>query len=349
VKFALLCMCICLLSAAGINADSTTDYSKGPLFGKNMFIPLLLHYNFPSLSAKSGEKFDFQYHLSTYYVQDVYFITETLSSERQYKKGDIIRDYESWVAEMGLAYNFMKQLQIGLDMRVFSYYGGFLDPVIESFHGFFNLPNAGREFFLQNQLYINIPNDNGIKMFLDAPVTSFGDIDLWGKWTFLENKYVSLGALGAFKLPTGNLAKLSGDDYPDAALGLLMDFRAAKYISIFAQAGAVIPFNGMSYPMFNGLLGLELHPWEFLSFNVQSNIKTSPISDHTIDYPRNPSLGTNFRKFTPQINILGGLIIRHKGFKFQFYFEEDAIIVYHGTDITFNMMISHTFSLKKHT
>jgi hypothetical protein len=326
--------------------DSFPDFSKGPLLGKNLYIPFLIHYNFPSLPAKSGERFDLQYRLSMYYVNDArYQDLMPNFSRRQYNKQYITRDYESWVLELGFAYNIQNNLQIGLDMRVLSFYGGFLDSTIETFHNIFGFPKGLRHVFLQNQIYINIPNTNGITLFLDEPVTSFGDIDLWGKWTFFENKPISLAALGAFKLPTGRLEALSGSGYPDIALGLLMDFRSNRYFTLYTQAGMVLPFNRKSYPMFNGLFGAEFHPWHFLSFILQMNIKSSPLRDNVDPASLNRSLGTNFYQYSmPQTNTLAGLVILYKGFRGQFYFEQDTI-TYQGADITFSLRVSYTVNI----
>jgi hypothetical protein len=347
--FTLVVICFLLFSAW--NAYAEDDYSKGPLYGKNLYIPFLIHYNFPSLPAKSGERYDLQYHFSLYYVQDFRhnmtseFIEQW--TERIYDKQYISRDYESFASELGVAYNFKKNLQTGIDLRMISYYGGFMDSFMEGFHNFFKFPNGGREYFLQKQIYVYIPNENGITMFLDKPAISIGDIDIWGKWTFFENPRQSLAALAAFKLPTGSLANLSGSDYPDAAFGLLMDFRAFRYCAFYTQAGVVLPFNGKSRPMFNGLLGLEVHPWEILSFILQMNIKTSPITDHTIGFGWNSAWGTDFKQYSlPQTNLLAGLVIKYKKLQWQFYFEEDTI-TNQGVDITFNVMFLHTLSLKK--
>jgi len=251
------------------------------------------------------------------------------------------------VLELGFAYNIFNNLQIGTTKRLFSFYGGFLDPTIEGFHHFFGLPMGGRQVFLQNQIYINIPNDNGITLFLDKPVTAFGDIDLWGKWTFLESRSLSLAAMGAFKLPTGRLESLTGSGYPDAALGLLMDFRANPLITLYTQAGVVLPFNRRSHTMFNGLLGVELHPWSFLSFVLQMDIKTSPIRESTLKASMNNRFGTNFYQYSlPQTNILGGIVLQHKGFRWQIYFEQDSI-TNQGADITFSIMFAHTINLKQ--
>jgi len=346
------CFLLCFSGVYGEDSQGR-DFSKGPLFGKNLYIPFLIHYNFPSLPAKSGERSDLQSHFSVYFTQDARYRTDMFLPEgnkgRSYNKAYVVRDYESFTAETGLAYNFLDELQTGVDMRLFLYSGGFLDSFIEGFHRIFGFSNGTRELYLQNQIYINIPNDRGSPMFLDKNTVSFGDIDLWCKWTFLENRAVSLAALGAFKLPTGRFESLSGSGYPDAAAGLLLDFRAARFISLYSQAGIVLPFTGKYYPMFNGLLGMEVHPWKAVSFNLQMNIKTSPISDSTIPFGWNGDWGTNFNQFTlPQTNILAGLVIRLNGLRLQVYFEEDFLFN-QGADITLGIMASYVVNLKNKT
>ena len=349
MKIFLIVICLFFAGITGVyGTDSQQDFSKGPLFGKNMYIPFLIHYSFPSLSARSGQRHDLQYHISTYYSNDFQILSDQKFrdnwTERVYDTGYLIRDYESMVLEFGLDYNLIDNLQMGITMRMFSYFGGFLDPIMEGYHNLFGFINAGREFFLQNKLHINIPNSNGIHFFLDEPVISFGDIDLWCKWTFFERKQVSLAALGALKLPTGNLSTLSGSGHADIAVGLLMDYRAWRFATFFTQAGVVLPFNGKSHPMFNGLLGFEIHPWERWSFLMQMNIKTSPISDGIFYKHGNPVNISHYSK--PQTNVLAGMIFKYNNFSWQFYIEEDAI-TNQGTDVTFNIMFSHSINLKR--
>jgi hypothetical protein len=341
-----------LLCFSGVYGEETPDgdFSKGPLFGKNLYIPFLIHYNFPSLPAKSGERSDLQSHFSVYITQDARYRTDIPIPEgarnRSYDKTRVVRDYEGFTAETGVAYNFLNELQAGVDMRLFAYYGGFLDSFVEGFHNAFGFSNGTREVYLQNQIYINIPNDRGSPMFLDENTVSFGDIDLWCKWTFLENRAVSLAALGAFKLPTGKFEALSGSGYPDAAAGLLLDFRAARFISLYSQAGIVLPFTDKYYPMFNGLLGVEVHPWKMVSFNLQMNIKTSPISDSTIPFGWNEEWGADLYQFTlPQTNLLAGVVILLNGIRLQIYFEEDFLFN-QGCDFTIGIMASYTINLK---
>jgi hypothetical protein len=221
-----------------------------------------------------------------------------------------------------------------MDTRLLSYYGGFLDPAIEGFHHAFGFPNEGRQYFLQDKMYINIPNNNGIALHLDRTTVAFGDIDFWGKYTVFENKYLSLAGAGAFKIPSGRLDTLSGSNYPDLGFEALADIRALWWLTFYTQAGMVVPFNGKSYVMFNGLAGIEFNAWQLFSPLIQMNIKTSPISSKVGHYSM------------PQTNILAGFIFQHRGFKWQFYVEEDAF-TNQGTDITFNFMFSQSISIKK--
>ena len=286
--------------------------------------------------------------MSKYYIQEARYKWNNdyphSTVVRYYDKGNVERDYESWVGELGVSYAFPRNLETGLDMRVLSYYGGVLDSALEGFHAAFGFPNGAREYFLRNQVYVNIPTNNGITLFLDKPAVSFGDMDLWGKWTFFQNSRISLAGLGAFKLPTGTLKNLSGSGYPDLALGVISDIRALRMLTVYVQAGLVLPFNMKSYPMFNGMAGLELHPWKFLSFNLQMNIKSSPISN---DIPAERIFSSSVKQYSlPQTNILAGFIVRHKNFKWQFYAEEDALTG-QGADITFNLMFTHNLILNK--
>ena len=342
-KTGLFILILISLYGTGFADGFTNDFSKGPLYGKNMYIPYLIHYHLPALPARSGRQYDLQFDLINYLAQDILiFIPDEaiIPPGRNYNRNYIAIDYEVYAAELGISYNILDELQLGVNFRFFSFSGGFLDSFIESFHNLFDFPGGGREYIEQNRIHINIPNNNGLKLYLDKAAVSMGDTDLWGKWTFFENNTVSLAALSAFKVPTGALEKLSGSNYPDIALGLLFDWRIAAYCTLYTHAGLVVPFNGKSFPMFNGMFGAEIHPWELISFIVQMNIKTSPIADDT-----SPG-AIEYKLSLPQTNILGGLVVRFNKTRMQIYFEQDAF-TYRGADITFGFMVSHTVTLPK--
>ncbi|GHV70835.1 hypothetical protein AGMMS49928_20160 [Spirochaetia bacterium] len=313
--------------------EDDDDYSKGPLYGKDMYIPSLVHGSLPALPAKSGRQYDLQYHVSLYYVQDVkYFLDEEYpelpeSRERHYEKNSIGIDAESCVVEGAVTYNILNNIQAGINLRFISFYGGILDPAIEGFHDFFGFENGGREYFSQNQIYVDIPYGNGVSLYLDKESAAFGDIDLWGKWSFFEDDIFSLAAVTMLKIPSGRIENLSGSGYFDAGFGILSDIRLFWFLTLYAQAGAVIPVNDKATMMFNGLAGVGINPWKIFSINVQMNFKTG----HVTDAP-------------PQTNILAGFTVKNKNFRWQFYFEEDAF-TNQGADMTINFMFSHTLTL----
>lgn len=324
-------------------------YSKGPLYGKNLYIPFLIYYNFPGSNAQSGKKFDFNYHVSFYYIND-FFIQEYKKDINGDYDVNIGRDYESLVFESGISFFLLKKLQVGIDLRLISYYGGFLDSVVENFHYTFGLPNAGRDFVDKNQIEIDIENNNNVNLYLNHATVSFGDIDTWIKYTFFEKKWISLAMLGAFKIPSGNISQISGSGFPDFAYGILADFKPVWILSFYLQAGIVFPFDffivsipSNPYPMFNGLAGIELNPFSFFSLIVQFNFKSSPLRSN---YPHWSSVYKSADYLSlPQTDLLVGLVFRYKDFRWQIYFEEDAF-TNAGTDFILNISFSHTLHLR---
>ena len=112
-------------------------------------------------------------------------------------------DFESLVLELGGSMPFGENHRIGVALRVFAWYGGFLDPVIESFHGIFGLANASREFFPQGGTVVNIKNDRGVQIELEGPGMLLGDTEVFGVWTMSEDAKRAWALAWAVELPTG--------------------------------------------------------------------------------------------------------------------------------------------------
>lgn len=334
------------------------DFSKGPIYAKNLYLPYMIYYTAPGLMAKSGEKFAFNYHITTYLTND--FLLEELTwywdswEDEQKYRIDVLRDYESITTEYGFSFNIMKSLTVGADFRFYIYHGGFLDNIIEGFHHAFGFPNGAREFKFQDDVEVDISgNDNNVVLRLNEPTISFGDIDLWVKYTFFEKKHFSFALSHAVKIPTGSPSGLSGSGYPDIAFSLLADLRPFWVMSFYVQTGIVIPIDGLTtaietnpYPMFNGLLAIEINPADFFSFIVQMNFKSSPLSGIYMYHNLSPDEPLDYIAL-PQTNILIGMKFHYKGMLWQVYFEEDAV-TNAGTDITIGLLFSHTIGLRKY-
>lgn len=333
------------------------DYTKGPLYGKNMYIPYLIFYNFPSNSAKSCREWGLVYHISNYYINDSFILDPSLIKylENGILKEKVVynygRDYESLVTEIGFSFFWTKYIETGFEIRLYAYYPGFLDIFIEGFHKIFNFPNGSRDFLHDNQIFINIENKNGYSLNLYKPSFAFGDIDVWTKWTFFENKVISVAFMGSFKIPTGKSELLSGSDFPDIGFSLLCDIRPFWIIGFYFQSGIVIPINSLIMidnkyvkPMFNGVVGIEFAFIKYFSLLAQFNIKTSPMNGSFY-------LNNNLNIFTeylssPQTNLLVGFIVKYNDLLWQFYFEEDTF-TNAGVDISFNFMFKQSIKFKK--
>lgn len=329
------------------------DYAKGPLEGKNFFIPQLIHLNLNGIDAAQGRPFLFNYHVALYYNQAFNTngnkllkedrISPTLYDHTKY----VSIDMEGVAAELGADIFLTRRLQLGLNLRLISYYGGFIDNIIESFHHIFNFPNGGRELFQQNNIFVNIESANGLRINLTGPTVSFGDIDLWVKYNLFHRKWIDLAVLGAFKIPTGRPEYASGSGGPDFAFAFLADFHPVWLFHIYIQNAVIFPIgtNGyLPYPMYNAIAGFELSPHKIFSLLVQFNIRTSPL-EGTYLYPNNLGIKANFFS-SPQTNILVGFKFQLKQFQIQFYFEEDAF-TNAGTDFTINLRFSHQIRFRR--
>lgn len=335
--------------------DDDEDWSKGPLYGNSLFLIYYNHFTFPCFSAEAPRQYDLEWGVSTYLTNDVlYFISkdsagrETFSTER---------DYESLVMELDAEYSFSDGWMVGGMFRFVGYYGGFMDSVIESFHGLFNFPNGGRESADDGEVYINNQNDNNVNFFLDHAAFFFGDIDLWIKYTFYQSDILSFATSGGLKIPTGALSGLSvaSTGYPDIALAMMGDLHMGKLFSLYLLTGVTLPFDAFNagdssslssdqahpYPFFQGNLCVEFHPVKLFSLLAQFAFK-SPVVSGGVIYPEREFAMNDY----PQTDLLVGFIFEYNDMKWQFYFEEDPF-TYQGNDITFNIRFSQKINLKK--
>ena len=97
--------------------------------------------------------------------------------------------------------------EIGADLVYRLQGGGFMDDLIENWHDFFGLPNAGRERAPQDEYHYRYRRDGQTVVDLRGSSHGFGDASLWlghalnPQWTWRT----------ALKLPLGNEADLNGN------------------------------------------------------------------------------------------------------------------------------------------
>jgi len=322
----------------------TGNDSKGPLVGKNYYVPFIPYYSFPGYAAAPGSKRNLSISISNYFIQDMvtefHQIGTTLEQER-------FIDYEGYVLEPTVSYNFLDNLEVGLTGRIHFYYGGFWDPVIEGFHSIFGFPNGGRNLYPANDVFINIQTTSGIDLSLTEPLAAIGDTDLFVKWSFLSLNFMDAAFFSAFKIPTGSMENISGSGYPDLGFSLLMDFYPLKWLTIYLQNGIVIPGQlfvktlSAPEPIYTLVSAFEFILSPKISLIAQFRLNTSPIKEGTT-VPLNISYTVKLHQ--PMTNILAGVVFYLSDYRCQVYFEEDAF-TNNGADLILNLAVSKSFHL----
>lgn len=321
--------------------DNLFSYAKGPLWSKNAFPTFLLFMNLPGDAAVIDKPGNLRVGSSIYYSQG-------WSPAFDFELEEIYRvaDFEGMIFEVSSSYSFNRMFQVGMTFRLISYYGGLMDGFTHMWHDLFRLPNGGREFFPQNEVYIDMKTENGFNLYLDKPSAGFGDIDTWFKFNFLTNRFIAASAIHGFKIPSGMVSNITGSGYPDLLLGLLLDFYPVKFFSIYLQAAGVIPVHfkkdSAPIPAFNGIIAFELSPIRIFSIVTQFNIKTSHLKGNDIIYNNLGMLQDLIS--SPQANLLVGLVFNINKFRLQIFFEEDTFFNA-GTDYTASISLSRDIKL----
>ena len=126
-------------------------------------------------------------------------------------------DGETTVAEYQLRGSFGSNMEWGLSVPLLLHSGGFLDSGIDAFHGFFGLPEGGRDLARSDQLDYLVRVDGETFADFSSTRRGFGDVRGWLGMTLHESTQRSVIARGAVKLPTGRADRLTGSEATDFA------------------------------------------------------------------------------------------------------------------------------------
>lgn len=340
MKRKLICFLFLLATLGNLRAYEP----KGPLHGKNYYVPFIPFYSFPGDGAWTEEKGTLSLRMSGYYLQD-------MVAEYHYSGSTLIKerfvDYEGFVLEPTVFYTPAETLETGITTRFHGYYGGIFDPVFEGFHSIFGFPNGGREDYPRGDVYINIVTTSGLDLHLDNPLFALGDTDLYIKWNFLSFSFMDSALFGALKLPTGSMENVSGSGYADLAFSLISDFYFLRRFAFYLENGIVLPgqiFTNSGNPVppiYHMLVGLEWMATDRFSLLVQFKLNTSPIAEGVI-VPENISYTEKLVK--PMTDILFGCKWQSGKYLFQISFEEDAF-TNNGADLTGNFTVTRSLDL----
>ncbi|WP_319563180.1 DUF3187 family protein [Marispirochaeta sp.] len=327
-------------------------FSSGPLQGKLLDAPQQIYYSFPGFPAASGLDRSFHLRTQAYYLNEFRGYAfdpedEVRGSDGRLSDDDRAReltamDYEALVVDGTFSFPWGTDHRCGITLRLYGYYGGLFDPVIEGFHSIFGLPNASREYFPQGRAYTSINNDRGITIEMDGPSVLFGDTEIFGVWTFAHSPCTTWALAWALELPTGISGTPGGNGHIDAGLQLLYERSLGESFILHAQQGFVVPgellfgSSGSADPFIlsQSLLGLEWLFTDDWSFLGQTRIHTSPLSSSA---PLNHSMFPDPKQFEmPVTSLQLGLRRTFDTWNLQIYLEQD-FLTHEGPDILVSM------------
>ena len=129
-------------------------------------------------------------------------------------------DGETWRSTVSLRYGITDQWEVALDLPYIRQDGGSLDSFIEDWHGWFGLPNGGREDVPDNQLtYLYELNGDRLVDLRDS-TSGIGDASLSIGYLLRRQEDQSWNVRAGVKLPTGDPDDLTGSDSTDVFMSL---------------------------------------------------------------------------------------------------------------------------------
>jgi Protein of unknown function (DUF3187) len=137
-------------------------------------------------------------------------------------------DMEYWRLGINVAYGVAEDFELGIEVPIVHFNGGFLDGFIQDFHNAFGFPNGGRETVPNNRFSYRF-DGNGNTIFDHSPATAgLGDITLGIKHqvTGQDSDWPAVAWFSELKLPTGRQSRGFGSGLLNFGIGAALD---AKY------------------------------------------------------------------------------------------------------------------------
>lgn len=328
---------------------SLFSQSLGPLEGKNLYLPHLPYYSFPNRSPRIEDE-GIGITTQLYWINEFYLWGLPSGGKEQLALVPdpdyyIAMDYESLVVEQGICLQDPQWGRINLDFRVLGYFQGIGDPFIEAFHDFWGVPNAGREYFQQNRLFLDLWGTSGPYPSLYSTKWLLGDVDISYQREIHWLHHWDISWTGALKIPMGDTLGLGGSGSLDLGLQLA-GLRNWNRFSLHLQTGLVWPLHLLNYDTAHGrlssqtMIGLEFRPSQDWAILAQVHLITSPQSSIVERHTTLPVELWAYQSLQTDIKL--GVRHRRGPWMFQFYFEEDPI-TYEGADIILNLGCSYFF------
>ncbi len=219
-------------------------------------------------------------------------VTNTLNSETT-GSDSLYLDYESYQLNLGLQYGLNDSWAIKVDIPLINKGGGFLDSAINSWHNFFNLPQADRPNVENNQYRIERINNTRTVNDLQTDSTGIGDLQLNLANTLYNSQSSTISLWMGLKLPTGDSKKLNSNDAIDASLSIAANHHLASNWYFNTNAGVVFPAivitgdktgnnTSLNNQVFFGHAMLAWQATEWMAIKIQANGHSSYYKNNSL-------------------------------------------------------------------
>jgi len=266
-----------------------------------------------------------------------HFFSHSTGNETVYLDG------ETRETRLTMRIGLNQRTDLGIQIAELKNKGGSLDSFIESWHGFFGLPNGSRDNIKKNDLQFYFERDGLVRASIRESTTGMTDslvyISLSNPFSPpVDNRYISLRA--GVKLATGEMQKLTGSGESDYFIDIMLKQQALESgIPHSWYAGAGILRTGKSRwsedfqktTIYFGHAGMVWHATQRLDFKCQVDIHT-PFYESNIK-----AMGENAVQL-----ILGGSLLIGKGTILDIGVSED-LNPGTGPDVNFQLSLSRSF------
>lgn len=229
--------------------------------------------------------------------------------------------------------------EFGVDVNYSRFSGGSLDSFIENWHGWFNLPNGGRENFPADQLQYIYNRSGDQQLNITEGHSGFADTRLTGAYQLNSLGRFDMALRGGIKIPTGKREHFLGSDGIDVNLALVLGDNVSlqRYqASYFFAAGALWAADGEVLPQYRQNSALYYNTGVIKDVFENWQLKLQ-LDGHTKLYKSNLNqLGDAL-----QLSI-GGSYRINNDLKLDFSLAED-VITDSSSDVTFHVSIYNYF------
>ncbi|MFH0798975.1 MAG: DUF3187 family protein, partial [Pseudomonadota bacterium] len=204
------------------------------------------------------------------------------------KSGNVLdMQMEIWRLAPHIDYGLTDDFEIGLEVPLLHFSGGFLGSFIQKFHKAFGFPNAGRDLYPGDRFSYRFAAGGANLMNFPPATFGLGDIVISAKHqiTGEDDNWPAISVFADLKFPTGRKSRGFGNGSPDLGVGGALDAswkRLHGYFNVgyFVTGGNDLISSYMQNEMLAYMIAGEVSIIPTLALIVQLNGST-PLLAHS--------------------------------------------------------------------